>query len=179
MTTLRSAPGNDIWTWRRIWLQGSYSISFSCSQQITAIKGWRQTAASTPGSLRVLAHPSRHRRGSKMKVSGWEGGRERGRRENGRGGWKRGGNKPGPALVFPSLHLHHTPPLFASPLPSQKKHSFPSSSSRSPPNPPLLRCICFLIRSVWEAHEPFPTLLPLLPPPPFHPRPLSPFSWWL
>lgn len=122
-------------------------MCFSCSQQITTIKGWRQQAASSLVSLRVLVHQSRHPRGSKMKVSGWE------EEEEGRGGdagWKRGGNTPGRALVFPSHPF--TPPL----LP--KKHSFPSSSSRSPPNPSLLHCICFLIRSVWEAHEP-PLLL--------------------
>lgn len=57
-------------------------------------------------SLGVLAHQSRHTRGSKMKVSGWE------EEEGGRGGdvgWKRGGNTPGRALVFPSLPF--TPPL--------------------------------------------------------------------
>lgn len=58
--------------------------------------------------------------------------------------------------LFPSIPF--TPPL----LP--KKHSFLSSSSRSPPNPSLLHCICSLIRSVWEAHE-------AAPPPPTHLHP--------
>lgn len=71
------------------------------------------------------------------------------------------------------LCFHPSPPHHPS-SPHPKKHSFPSSSSRSPPNPSLLNCICFLIRSVWEAHEPSPP-----PPTPPHPTLHSPFSWWL
>ncbi|KAK2920783.1 hypothetical protein Q8A73_000268 [Channa argus] len=121
-------------------------------------KGWCQKSTSSLASLRVLAHRSPHPRGSKMKVSRWVEEEE----EEGRGrdeGLKRGGNTPGRALVsIPPLH----PRLSSSSPPPKKKHSFHSSSSRSPPNPSLLPCICFLIRSVWEAHEPPPPQ----PPPP-------------
>lgn len=101
-----------------------------------------------------------------MKVSGWEGGREI------EGGGKTVEEDESGVEISLAQHLCFHPstfttPLLSSPLPSQKNHCFPSSSSRSPPNPPLLHCICFLIRSVWEAHEPFPTLLLLLPPPSF------------
>lgn len=70
--------------------------------------------------------------------------------------------KAGWKYAWPSTCVS-IPPLHPSSPP--QKHSFPSSSSRSPPNPSLLHCICFLIRSVWEAHEPPLLLLTRL-----HPR---------
>lgn len=128
----------------------TYSSQFSHMFLVSAannyIKGWREKSASSLASLGVLAHQSRHPRGSKMKVSRWVE-EEEGR--GGHGGWKQGGNTPGRTLVSIRPLLPSSPP--------QKKHSFLSSSSRSPPNPSLLHCICFLIRSVWEAHEPPPT----------------------
>lgn len=58
--------------------------------------------------------------------------------------------KAGWKYAWPNTCFYPSPsPLLSSP----KKHSFLLSSSCSPPNPSLLHCICFLIRSVWEAHK--------------------------
>lgn len=69
-------------------------------------------------------------------------------------------------FMFPSVSIHHST---ATPL--KKKHSPSFFSSHSPPNPSLLHCICFLIQSVWEAHEPQE--------PPDHPPRHLPFCHWL
>lgn len=116
------------------------------------MKGWRQTAAaSTLVSLRVLAHPSRHRRGSKMKVSGLEGG--------GEGGARTVGRDESRVVVEVSLAQHscfHPSTLTTPTPPSPPKNTlFLLAALFHPIIPLLLHCICFLIRSVWEAHEPF------------------------
>lgn len=117
-------------------------------QQITTIKGWRQQAASS------LVSESLHTNLVIPEVQRWRwvGGRRRRKVEKGMEDESGVEIRLAEHLCF---HPSPSPPRLLS-----KKHSFPSSSSHSPPNPSLLHCICFLIRSVWEAHEPPP------PPPP-------------
>lgn len=129
------------------------------------MKGWRQTAAaSTLVSLRVLAHPSRHRRGSKMKVSGLEGGREAGG-EGAREGARTVGRDESRVEVVVEVSLAQRscfcPSTLTTPShPSPPKNTlFLLAALFHPIIPLLLHCICFLIRSVWEAHE--PSLQPL------------------
>lgn len=72
------------------------------------------------------------------------------------------------AGICVSVHFH--PPLHHNPRP-KRKTLLPFFSSHSPPNPSLLHCICFLIQSVWEAHEPQE--------PPDQPPHHQPFCHWL
>lgn len=97
---------------------------------------------------------------SPMKVSGWE--EVRGEEDK-----YRVKKKTHSGFEFPCFSVHHSSTTH---LPPQRETLSSFFSSHSPTNPLLLHCICFLIRSVWEANEPLP--------PPAHPPHHLLFSHW-